>query len=180
MLSALPLIAEFVMRHILVFQLPSVWKRSVKKVLAVAIVSVLAAASLPIGATAEDGLLQQAINYVFTGTTDPQEGPELADRRSCAVVVRDPRYARYIRYYLARFRPDTIRISKKYAGTRTFYELDVESDSVVVEYLDADKTTVRQAYRSAQISLPGTIDQTQKALQIIAERCKTDQPKTPF
>jgi hypothetical protein len=161
-------------------QLPSSWKRSVKKVLVVAIVSVLAAVASPIEASAENDLLQQAINYVFTGTTDPQEGPEIVDRRSCAVVVRDPRYARYIKYYLARFRPDTIRISKKYAGTRTLYELDVESDNVIVEYLDVDKTTVRQAYRSAQISLPGNIDQTQKALQIIAKDCQGDQPKAPF
>ena len=42
-----------------------------------------------ITATAEDDVLQQAINYVFTGTIDPKDGPEITDRKSCAVVVPD-------------------------------------------------------------------------------------------
>jgi hypothetical protein len=40
---------------------------------------------------------------------------------------------------------------------------------------------VEQAYKSAQIPLPGNFDQTQKALKIIfADYCKADQLKTPF
>ena len=155
------------------------WKPSVKKALVIAIASVLWAI-LAIHALADNDLLQQAMNYVFTGTINPQERPEIVDRKSCIVVVPDSRFPRFIRYYFDRFKPEDTRITKKYSGARTLYELDVASDTVVIEYLSADKTTVVQAYKSAQISLPGNIEQTQKALQIIADHCKADQQKSPF
>jgi len=135
---------------------------------------------MPIRAGVKDDLLQKAFNYVFTGTADPKEEPEIVDRSSCTVVVRDPRFPRFIRYYFSRFRPDNYRISKKYAGTRTLYELDIESEDVVIEYLSTDKTAVVQAFRSAQISLPGSIEQTEKALKIIGERCRTEGSRSPF
>jgi hypothetical protein len=94
--------------------------------------------------------------------------------------MRDPRFPRYIRYYFDRFKIDGARITKRYAGARTLYELDIESDNVIIEYLSLDKTTLVQGYRSAQIPLPGDIGQTQKALQIVAERCRPDQSKNPF
>jgi hypothetical protein len=75
---------------------------------------------------------------------------------------------------------DSARMTKKYAGTKTLYQLDVEGDDLVIEYLAMDKTTVVQGYKSAQIPLPGNIDQAEKALKIITERCKADQPKSPF
>jgi hypothetical protein len=105
----------------------------VKKLWIVSIVSILPA--LPVRAGVKDDLLQQAFNYVLTGTTEPKESPEITDRNSCVVVVRDLRFPRFIRYYFGRFKPDTSRISKKYAGTRTLYQLDVESEDVIIEYL---------------------------------------------
>ena len=149
-------------------------------ILAAAIVLVLGMVPLQVRSAEEDGLLQRAINYVLTGTTDPKEGPEIVDEKSCVVVMRDPRYPRYIRYYFDRFKIDGARITKRYAGARTLYELDIESDNVIIEYLSLDKTTLVQGYRSAQIPLPGDIGQTQKALQIVAERCRPDQSKNPF
>jgi hypothetical protein len=125
-------------------------------------------------------LLQQAVNYVFTGKVDAQGGPEIVDRSACIVVVRDPKFERFIRYYLARFKMDTARFTKKYAGTQELYELDVEGDMPVIEYLAMDKSTVLQRYKTAQIPLPGTIDQAQKALQIIIKRCQTEPQKSPF
>ena len=168
------------------------WKPSVKKALVIAIASVLWAI-LAIHALADNDLLQQAMNYVFTGTINPQERPEIVDRKSCIVVVPDSRFPRFIRYYFDRFKPEDTRITKKYSGARTLYELDVASDTVVIEYLSADntkdnhcqaerldKTPILHTYKSAQISLPGNIEQTQKALQIIADHCKADQQKSPF
>ena len=50
-----------------------------------------------------------------------------------------------------------------------------------MEYLGLDKTTVVNGYKSAQIALPGNIDQTKKALQLLAARCaRDDAPKLPF
>jgi hypothetical protein len=135
---------------------------------------------LQVRSAEEDGLLQRAINYVLTGTTDPKEAPEIVDEKSCVVVMRDPRFPRYIRYYFDRFNIDGARITKKYAGARTLYELDIESDNVIIEYLGLDKTTLVQGYRSAQIPLPGDIDQTQKALRFVAGRCRPNQSKNPF
>ena len=132
-------------------------------------------------AAAEDDALQQAVNYVFTGRIDPQDGPEIVDRKSCIVVVPDPKYKRYARYYLSRFKMDIARISKRYAGPQILYELEVQGDDVLLEYLNADKKTVAYGFKSAQISLPGNIDQTEKALKLIfSGHCKSDKPKAPF
>jgi hypothetical protein len=35
--------------------------------------------------------LQKAVNYLFTGRNDPQDAPEILDRKSCVVVVPDPK-----------------------------------------------------------------------------------------
>ena len=132
-------------------------------------------------AVAQADLFQEAVNYVFTGKTDPADAPEIVDRNSCIVVMRDPKYPRYIRYYLSRFKMDTANFHKIYAGSQTLYNLEVANDDILLEYLNIDKTTVTERYRSAQIPLPGNIDQTQKALRIIfADHCKANQTKTPF
>jgi len=132
-------------------------------------------------AAAEVDLLQEAANYVFTGRIDPPDAPEIVDRKSCIVVMRDPKYKRYIRYYLSRFRMENAVFSKTYAGSQVLYHLEVEGDGVLVEYLNTDKTTVLQGYKSAQIPLPGNIEQSQKALNIIfRDYCKADQQKSPF
>jgi len=66
-------------------------------------------------------------------------------------------------------------------ASQTLFNLEVANDDILLEYLNIDKTTVTERYRSAQIPLPGNIDQTQKALRIIfADHCKADQTKTPF
>ena len=152
-----------------------------RTVLAIAVISGIVTLIPQDRVEAEADIFQTAINYVFTGSTDPQDAPEIVDRKSCIIVMRDPQFKRYIRYYLSRFRMDTATFSKTYAGSQTVYDLEVESDRVLLEYLDMDKTTVAQGYKSAHIPLPGNIDQTQKALKIIfANDCKPDQPKAPF
>ena len=76
---------------------------------------------------------------------------------------------------------DVARVSKKYSGSQVLYELEVEGDDVLLEFVKLDKTTVDYGFRSAHISLPGNIEQTEKALRLIfAEHCKTDKPKSPF
>lgn len=130
---------------------------------------------------ATDGeVFQQAVNYVFTGRIDPPEGADIIDRKNCIVVAPDPRFKRYVKYYLSRFKLDVARFNKRYSGARTLYDLDVQGDDVILEYLAPDKTTVIQGYKSGQIPLPGDIGPTQKALQIISESCKAESPKTPF
>jgi hypothetical protein len=129
---------------------------------------------------AESDLFQEAVNFVFTGRIDPPDGPEIVDRKGCVVVVPDPTNKRYARYHLGRFKMDSARYDKRYSGTTPLYDLDVQGDDIILEYLAPDKTTVKQAYKTAQISLPGNFDQTQKALQIIAQSCKTESPKAPF
>src|SRR4029079_12843915 len=117
----------------------------------------------------------------FTGRTDPQNGPEIVDRKACVVVLREPKFNKYVRYHLSHFKMDEALYDKKYSGSRVLYELDVKGDDVVVEYLGPDKTTVVQSFRSAQIPLPVDIDLTQKALRIIfTDFCKADAPKAPF
>jgi hypothetical protein len=153
-------------------------RRNVKRFCLV--VLLITGCTAPTQAGVRDELLQKAFNYVFTGTTDPKDAPDVVDLAACAVVVPDPRYPRFIRYYFGRIRPDNSRISKDYAGRQTLYKLEIESDNVVIEYLTADKTGVTQAFRSAQINLPGDIEQTQKALKVIADRCKGDGSKSPF
>jgi hypothetical protein len=151
------------------------------KFLAAAALCVVSIAALQGRATAGDDLFQEAVNYVLTGRIDPPDAPEIVDRKSCIVVMRDPKYARYIRYNLSRFRMETATFAKTYSGSLARYNLRVESDKVLIEYLDIDKTTVAQGYKSADIALPGDIDQTQKALKIIfADYCKPDKQQTPF
>jgi hypothetical protein len=134
-----------------------------------------------ISAAAEDDVLQQAINYVFTGAIDPKDAPEITDRKSCVVVVPDPKWKRFVRYYLPQLGLDDPRIDSTYSGRQARYQLDAQSDQLVVEYLSADKKTVVNGYKSAQIPLPGDIDRTKKAMQLIAARCKRDDaPKLPF
>jgi hypothetical protein len=152
-----------------------------RTLLAVVLIVVIWTVSLQQVAANETDLFQEAVNYVFTGMTDPSDVPEIVDRKSCIVLMRDPKYKRYIRYHLKRFKMDTANFSKIYAGSRTLYSLEVAGDDVILEYLDMDKTTVSQAYKSAQIPLPGNFDQTQKALKIIfTNYCKADQLETPF
>jgi hypothetical protein len=154
---------------------------SLSLAVALAVAAIFPTDSLQNRAVAADDVFQQAVNYVFTGRTDPNDGVEIVDRKSCVVVVPEPKFNRYARYYLKRFKMDVARISKKYAGAQALYELEVEGDDVVLEYLKADKTTADYGFKSAHISLPGNIDQAEKALRIIfSEFCKADKPKSPF
>ena len=160
---------------------PESGRRRKRLSFAAATLSLLWAMPQQARAAAEDDVLQQAINYVFTGTIDPQDGPEIVDRKSCVVVVSEPRFKRYARYYLTRFKMDVARFSKKYSGHDVSYELEVEGDSVLLEFLKPDKTTVDYGFKSAHISLPGNIDRTEKALALIfSEYCKVERPRTPF
>ena len=124
--------------------------------------------------------LQQAVNYALTGEINPKSPPEITDRKSCVVVLPDPKWRRLIRYHLSRLELDNPRISRTYAGRQARYNLDVDGDQIVVEYLQPDKKTVVNGYKSAQIPLPGDIEQTRKALALIASRCKDDDQKSPF
>jgi hypothetical protein len=159
----------------------SVAERFTRALPAAAFIAVLWTASLQNLTATETDLFQEAVNYVFTGTTDPQDAPQIVDRKSCVVLIHDAKYNRYIRYHLSRFKMDTANFSKIYAGSRVLYNLEVAGDDVILEYLDVDKKTVEQTYKSAQIPLPGNFDQTQKALKIIfTNYCKADQLETPF
>jgi hypothetical protein len=155
-------------------------RTTIRCLLAVA-AGMLCMASQQHPAHAEADVLQQAINYVFTGSIDPKDSPEITDRKSCVVVVADPKWKRFIRYHLGRLGLDDPRIDSTYSGRQALYQLDAQSDQVVVEYLGLDKTTVVNGYKSAQIALPGNIDQTKKALQFLATHCsRDDAPKLPF
>lgn len=148
--------------------------------IAVAATSFILIAPFRVKAVAED-VLQAAINYVFTGVIAPENGPKIADLKSCVVVLLDQRNKRYVRYYLSRFNMDRSRISNTYSGRHANYTLEVDGDDVIIEYLKPDQTTVTNGYKSAQISLPGNIDQTKRALHLIfSDHCKADRPKTPF
>jgi hypothetical protein len=132
-------------------------------------------------ADALEDRFQEAVNYVFTGKVDPPNPPEIVDRTSCVVLVPEPKFNRYARYYLSRFRMDAARISKKYAGSQTLYELEVEGGDTIVEYLKPDKTSVDYGFRSAHISLPGEPEPTEKALALIfSQYCKAEKPRSPF
>ena len=160
---------------------PNERRRTLGRALGVAGAALFWAAAWQPGAMAQDDLLQKAVNYVFTGTVDPKDEPEITDRKSCVVVVADPKWKRFIRYRLSELRLDDPRINSTYSGRQANYQLDVESDKVVVEYLNVDKKTVTNGYRSVQIPLPGDIDRTRKAMQLIAARCKPDDAtKLPF
>ena len=159
-------------------------KRSSHKIrlsLTIAVAQFLWMVPLQTRAMTEDDVFQQAINYVFTGRVDPKDGPEIVDLKSCIVVIPEPNLNRYARYYLNRFKMDVSRISKKYAGRQVYYELEIEGDDIILEYLKADKTEVEFGLKSAHISLPGNIDQTEKALKLVfSEHCKADKLKSPF
>jgi hypothetical protein len=143
--------------------------------------AVLGAISLQTPAVAAPSVFQQAVNFVFTGKLDPKNGPEIVDAKNCVVVMRDPKFNRYIRYHMSRFKMDEALYTKKYSGRNAYYELSVKGDDVVVEYLSPDKKNIIQGYRTANIRLPGNIDQTRRALAVIyKDRCKAEQPKTPF
>lgn len=145
-----------------------------------AAVAFAAAVTAGTRASAADDVFQQAVNYVFTGRVDPPESLTIIDRKNCVVEMQDPRFKRYARYYLGRFKLDAARFNKRYSGPRAVYDIDVQGDDVILEYLAPDKTTVLQAYKSAQIALPGDFDSTQKALKIISDSCKAEGPKAPF
>jgi hypothetical protein len=149
----------------------------VRRCLARGVVVFLWIVPLQIWALAEDDPLQKAVNYLFTGRNDPQDAPEILNRKSCVVVVPDPKSKRPTRYYLGRFWMDTAFINKTYAGSDTAYSLDVKGAEVIVEYLDLDKSTVLHGHKSAQISLPGDTDQTNAALALIASLCTNGNPK---
>ena len=135
----------------------------------------------PLTARAENDIFQKAVNYIFTGKVEPQPAPEIVDRASCVVMIPNPKFQGYIRYYLSRFRTDTATFDKVYSGPRVTYQLDVRGDDVIIEYLSPDKKSVTQGYRSAQIPLPGDIDQTQRAFKVIfADYCKPKQSNAPF
>jgi hypothetical protein len=136
----------------------------VRRCLAGGVVGFLWIVPLQIRALTEDDPLQKAVNYLFTGRNDPQDAPEILDRKSCVVVVPDPKSKQSTRYYLGRFRIEIAFINKTYAGSETIYSLDVKGSEVIVEYLDLGKNTILHGHKSAQISLPGDIDQTNKAL----------------
>jgi hypothetical protein len=148
--------------------------------LAVAIVAILRSPVGHVRAAPQDDLLQKAVNYIFTGRIDPSDGPEIKDRQSCIVVVPDPKFIRYVRYYLSRFKIGDARVSKTYSGPQISYQWEVDGDDVIIEYLKADKKTVDYGFKSAHIPLPGDIDQTNKAIRLIAQLCKVDRPKSPF
>ena len=71
-------------------------------------------------------------------------------------------------------------IDKTYSGSDAIYNLDIKDSEVIVEYLDIDKSTVLHGHKSAQISLPGDIDQSNKALELIAGLCRNGKPKDHF
>ena len=131
-------------------------------------------------ARAADDLFQSAVNYVFTGRVDPANGPEIVDRKNCVVVIPDLRNKRYARFHLGRFKLDVARFNKRYSGSRTLYDLDVQGEDTILDYLAADKTTVMQSYKTAQIALPGDFDATQRALKIISDNCKPERLEAPF
>jgi len=71
--------------------------------------------------------------------------------------------------------------AQTWMNLQTLYELEVEGDDVVFEYLKPDKVTVDYGFRSAHISLPGDPEQTEKALALIfSQYCKREKPSTPF
>jgi hypothetical protein len=141
--------------------------------------TLLASIALHPHAFAESDRLQQAITYVFTGSIDPQDTVAIADRKLCVVVVSEPERNRSARYYLSRFKPDSFRFEKRYVGRTPTYQLYVEGDENVVEFLNPEMA-VMHGHRTARFPLPGDIDQTQRALRLIADECKPEKPKPLF
>jgi hypothetical protein len=146
-----------------------------------AVAAAVAIAGAQIAAEEPDQVFVQAVSYLFTGSINPSIAPEVVDTKSCIIVVAEPKFNRYARYYLNRIKLGTARISKKYAGTQVFYEWEVEGDDIIFEYLKPDKKTVDYGFRSAHIPLPGNIEQTERAIALIYSRyCKQENPKPPF
>ena len=130
-------------------------------------------------AFADSDKLRQAINYVFIGSIDAHDTIKIVDPKLCVVVVSEPERSRSVRYHLSRFKPDTFRFEKRYAGRTPTYQLYAEGDDDVVEFLNPDMT-VSHGHRTARFPLPGDIDQTQRALLVIADECKPEKPKPLF
>ena len=130
-------------------------------------------------AAAEPDVLQRAINYIFTGRLDPQNGPKIVDRDTCTVLVPDPANQRTIRYRFGRVNTDRLLVEKIYAGRLPNYRLSIEGDEDVIEFLNPDMS-VAHAHRTAQIPLPGEIGAIERALKLVADRCKSPGPKLPF
>jgi hypothetical protein len=140
----------------------------------------LFATALPEPAIADDAALQQAVNYIFTGRIDPPTAPEITDRAACIVELPDRRNNRYVRYYLKRFKTDGAWFSKRYSGRDVLYRLEVEGDDTIVEYLTPDKARISFGFKSTQIPVAGNVEQTQKALELVASLCPNERPKAPF
>jgi hypothetical protein len=130
-------------------------------------------------AFADAGRLQQAINYVFTGDIAAQPNIEIADGNLCVVVVSEPERNRVSRYHLRRFKPETFRFEQRYVGRTPTYQLYVEGDEDVIEFLNPDRS-VSHSHRTARFALPGDIDQSRRALRLISEQCKPEKPKPLF
>jgi hypothetical protein len=130
-------------------------------------------------AFADSDKLRQAINYVFTGSIDAHDTIKVIDPKLCVVVVSEPERNRSVRYHLSRFKMDTTRFEKRYVGRTPTYQLYVEGDDDVVEFLNPDMT-VSHAHRTARFPLPGDIDQSERALRVIADQCKPEKPKPLF
>jgi hypothetical protein len=141
--------------------------------------TLLASIVLQPPAFAETDKLQQAITYVFTGSIAPQGRIAIVDRKPCVVIVAEPENSRAVRYHLSRFKPDRFRFETRYVGRTPTYQLYVEGDEDVVEFLNTDMT-VSHGHRTARFALPGDIDQSKRALQLIADECKPDKPKPLF
>ena len=69
------------------------------------------------------------------------------------VVVAEPENNRSVRYYLSRFKPDSFRFEKRYVGRAPTYQLYVEGDEDVVEFLNTDMT-VSHGHRTARTPWP--------------------------
>ncbi len=65
------------------------------------------------------------------------------------------------------------------SGGQPTYQLYVEGDDDVVEFLNPD-LTVSHGHRTARFALPGDIDQSERALRLIADECKPEKPKPLF
>src|ERR1700693_6005201 len=59
-----------------------------------ALVLLLCIACVPARSAALDDRFQQAVNYIFTGRPDPVDGPQILDRKSCVVLVPEPKFNR--------------------------------------------------------------------------------------
>jgi len=93
-----------------------------------------------IHALAEDDSLQKAVNYLFRGRNDPQDAPEILDRKSCVVVVPDSKSKQTIRYYLGRFRMDTA--FEQYPGVKEAAGRTTEAQSGVLRYARSQHRTL--------------------------------------